>query len=190
MRNCIILIAILVVSQFATAQNLPTIERKGFTASVGLGLGAIGIKDSQTGTNFEEGKFALSFPDLKLGYMLNQRMAVVLNSTGAIYEYEGLDRSFEAFMPTFQYWVADRWWINAGFGLAVDMPALYDIKRDQNDDFNFGHAVGVGAGFEVYRHKNCVMDLKLQALAGGVNLDNNGERDAASLTLGIAFNWY
>jgi len=49
--------------------------------------------------------------------------------------------------------VKDKWWIHVGIGLAIDSPALYDIKDDVKDDWNFDTAVMASTGYDIYKKK-------------------------------------
>lgn len=165
-----------------------TPERKGFMFGLGISGGAISISDEVTGADFEEGQGGISLPNIKIGYMINSKLAVLLNTQGLIYEYNNYDRSFETALVSVQYWVKDRWWIGGGFGAGIDMPALYDVEDNFNDDFNFGCAAGISTGYEIFQRKHFTIDLQLQATAGRAFLENNLHRDAATFTAGIGFN--
>lgn len=190
MRHLAIITVMFMLSLSLYAQqSQTTIERKGLLIGIGLGAGAISIDDSSSGEHFDEGQFGFSFPDLKIGYFLNQRTAILLNTTGMIYKYGDYDRSFEALMPSVQYWVGDRWWVNAGAGLGADMPAFYDVEDGINDDYNFGFSVGLATGYEVYRHNNFAMDVKAQTFLGCINVAD-GNRNLTGFSIGVGFNWY
>ena len=185
-----VLIAVLFTGSLF-AQEAPTgVERKGFVIGLGVGVGAISIADSNAETPFDEAQGGLSLPNLKIGFMLSDRMALLATFPGMIYEVDDRDRSFEAFIPSLQYWVNDRLWVNGGIGLAMDFPALYDMKGLEGDQFNLGCAVAVSAGFELVQRKNFALDLQSKIHLGRVFLDNDIERDAASFSVGVGFNWY
>ena len=87
---------------------------------------------------------------------------------GMIYDFDGKDRSFEAFTPSVQYWVKDNFWINGGVGLSVDMPALYEFDDLSSEDWNFGCAVSASAGYEFYQNDNFTIDLHTKLYLGRV----------------------
>ncbi|OEK04021.1 hypothetical protein [Roseivirga misakiensis] len=165
------------------------IERKGFIIGFGLGGGVISISDSDQEVPFDEAQFGGTFPNLKFGWMVNDRLAILGMYSGMGYEYEGKDRTFDAFMPSVQYWVKDRWWINAGAGLAMDFPAFYE-DNIEDEDWNFGGAVSFSTGYELVQRRNFALDLQTQLQMGWTNINNNLDRDAVLLSFGIGFNWY
>ena len=189
MKNLLIIVftfcTILAYGQNETNQ----IEREGFVIGFGIGGGVISISDSDQEIPFDEGQGGGSFPNLKLGWMVNDRLAILGMYAGMGYEYEDKDRSFDAFMPSVQYWVKDRWWVNAGAGLAMDFPAIYE-NNIKDEDWNFGGAVGFSTGYELVQKKNFALDLQTQLQMGWANLDNGKNRDVVMLSIGIGFNWY
>lgn len=190
MRKIMVTLVVMFLGISSYAQDTVRIERKGFVLGLGLGVGAISISDADTAQDFDKGQGAITLPNLKFGYMLNEKTALLLTTSGMIYNLEGNDRSFETLLPSVQYWVNDNWWLNGGIGLALDMPALYDIKDNVNDDFNFGCGIGLAAGREVYKKKNFAIDLQAQITLGRTFLKGDGHRDAATFSVGVGFNWY
>lgn len=176
---------------FAYGQNetTSTIKRKGFVFGFGIGGGVISISDSDQEVPFDEAQGGGSFPNLKLGWMVNDRLAILGMYAGMGYEYQGKDRSFDAFMPSVQYWVKDGWWVNAGVGLAMDFPAFYEDNIEE-EDWNFGGAVAFSTGYELVQKKNFALDLQTQLLMGTTYLDDDKERDAVVFSIGLGFNWY
>jgi hypothetical protein len=165
-------------------------NREGFMFEFIVGGGIISIEDSAGIQTFDKSQETFIFPDFKLGYMLNNRLAVNVSAPGMIYTVNDNDRHFGAIIPAVQYWVKDRWWIHGGAGLAIDSPALYDIKDNVNDDWNTGIAVMVSTGYEVYRKNKFALNVQSKLLMGGVKLNNNIDRDAVQLSLGIGFSWF
>ncbi|MDW3652797.1 MAG: hypothetical protein R8P61_37305 [Bacteroidia bacterium] len=164
-------------------------ERKGFVIGFGIGGGVISISDSDQGEAFDKAQGGGSFPNLKLGWMVNDRLAILGMYAGMIYENQGKDRSFDALMPSIQYWVKDRWWVNAGAGLAMDFPALYENNIEE-EDWNFGGAVAFSTGYELVQKKSFALDLQTQLQMGWSNLDNGKDRDVVVLSIGLGFNWF
>lgn len=186
--------AFTLISAMAFAQNNTNAQnsfnREGFMFEFGLGGGIISIEDSAGLQSFDDAQGAGTFPELKFGYMLNNRLAVTVSAPGMIYTINDNDRHFGGIIPAVQYWVKDRWWIHSGAGLAIDSPALYDIKDNVNDDWNTGIAVMMSTGYEVYRKNKFALNVQSKLLLGGVKLDNNIDRDAVQLSLGIGFSWF
>ncbi|MFK7811233.1 MAG: hypothetical protein AB8B59_01990 [Maribacter sp.] len=186
--------AFILMSTMAFAQNNTNAQnsfnREGFMFEFGLGGGIISIEDSAGPQSFDDTQGAGTFPELKLGYMLNNRLAITVSAPGMIYTFNDNDRHFGAIVPSLQYWVKDRWWIHAGAGLAIDSPALYDIEDNVNDDWNTGIAVMASTGYEVYRKNKFALNVQSKLLVGGVKLNNNIDREVVQFSLGIGFSWF
>ena len=187
-------IAFTLVSAMAFAQNNSSTQnsfnRDGFMFEFGLGGGIISIEDSAGTQSFDDTQGGGTFPELKLGYMLNNRLAITVSAPGMIYKVNDNDRHFGGIIPSVQYWVKDRWWIHGGAGLAIDSPALYDIKNNVNDDWNTGIAAMVSTGYEVYRKNKFALNLQSKLLIGGVKLNNNIDREVVQFSLGVGFSWF
>jgi hypothetical protein len=193
-RFTILLISLTLCTMVVTAQNNSTNEtifkRDGFMFEFSLGGGVIGVEDSQGIQTFDKSQGALSFPELKFGYMLNDNLAITASMPGMIYQFNNNDRHFGGFIPSVQYWVKDRWWIHGGVGLAIDSPALYDIKDNVNDDWNFGCAVMASTGYEFYKKKNFALNVQSKVVMGRTFLDGDVHRDAVTFNIGLGFSWF
>ena len=184
---------LLLISTITFAQdnsnNQDTFTRDGFMFEFGLGGGLISIEDSTGPQRFDDTQGGGTFPELKFGYMVNNRLAVTLSAPGMIYTFNDNDRHFGGIIPSVQYWVKDRWWIHGGIGLAIDSPALYDIKDNVNDDWNFGCAVMASTGYEIYKKKNFALNVQSKLVLGRASLDGDAHRDAVLFNIGIGFSW-
>jgi len=186
-------VAFAFVSSITYAQNTKTEktnQREGFMFEFTVGGGIISIEDSAGMQTFDKSQGTFVFPDLKLGYMLNEKLAITLSMPGNIYEFQDNDRNFGGFIPSVQYWVKDKWWIHGGVGLAIDSPALYDIKDDINDDWNFGCAVMASTGYEIYKKKNFALNVQSKLVLGRASLDGDAHRDAVIFNVGLGFSWF
>lgn len=185
-------VAFALSSSITYAQNTnpeTTTQRDGFIIEFSVGGGLISIEDSAGIQTFDQSQSAFTFPDLKLGYMLNENLAVTVSMPGMIYEFQDNDRHFGGFIPSLQYWVKNRWWIHGGIGLAIDSPALYDIKDNVNDDWNFGCAVMASTGYEIYKKKNFALNIQSNLVLGRAFLDGDAHRDAVTFNVGLGFSW-
>tara|TARA_R110001583_G_scaffold180064_1_gene337075 strand:- start:192 stop:794 length:603 start_codon:yes stop_codon:yes gene_type:complete len=185
-------VAFALVSSITYAQNTnpeTSTQRDGFIIEFSVGGGLISLEDSEGIQTFDKSQGTFVFPDLKLGYMLNENIAITAAMPGNIYEFQDNDRNFGGFIPSLQYWVKNRWWIHGGIGLAIDSPALYDIKDDVNDDWNFGFAVMASTGYEIYKKKNFALNVQSKLVLGSVSLDGNADRDAVIFNVGLGFSW-
>ncbi len=166
-----------------------TTIRDGFIIEFVVGGGIISLEDTAGIQTFDKSQGTFSFPDLKLGYMLNERLAITVSMPGNIYEFQDNDRHFGGFIPSVQYWVKDRWWIHGGIGLAIDSPALYDIQDNVNDDWNFGCAVMASTGYEIYKKKNFALNVQSKLVLGRAFLGGDAHRDALIFNVGLGFSW-
>lgn len=185
-------LAFVLVSSITHAQDTnseTTTARNGFIFEFVAGGGLISIEDSAGIQTFDKAQGTFVFPDLKFGYMLNEDLAITISFPGNIYEFQDNDRHFGGFIPSVQYWVKDRWWIHGGIGLAIDAPALYDIKDDVNDDWNFGCAVMASTGYEIYKKNNFALNVQSKLVLGRAFLDGDVDRDAVIFNLGLGFSW-
>lgn len=193
-RFTIVLIALTFCTMVVSAQNNSNNEkiskRNGFMFEFSVGGGVISVEDSQGIQTFDKSQGAISFPELKFGYMLNENLAITASMPGMIYKFNNNDRHFGGLIPSVQYWVKDRWWIHGGIGLAIDSPALYDIKDNVNDDWNFGCAVMASTGYEFYKKKNFALNVQSKIVMGRTFLDGDVHRDAVTFNIGLGFSWF
>ena len=185
-------IAFALISSTTYAQNTnaeTTTQRDGFIFEFVVGGGIISIEDSAGIQTFDKAQGAFVFPDVKFGYMLNEKLAITLSLPGNIYEFQDNDRNFGGFIPSVQYWVKDRWWIHGGIGLAIDSPALYDIKDNVNDDWNFGCTVMASTGYEIYKKKHFALNVQSKLVLGRAFLEGNAHRDAVIFNVGLGLSW-
>ena len=185
-------VAFALLSSITYAQNTDsetTTQRQGFIFEFTVGGGIISLEDSAGIQTFDKSQGTFVFPDLKFGHMLNENLAITLSMPGNIYEFQDNDRHFGGFIPSLQYWVKERWWIHGGIGLAIDSPALYDIKDNVNDDFNFGCAVMASTGYEIYKKKNFALNVQSKLVLGRAFLDGDAHRDAVIFNVGLGFSW-
>jgi len=189
----IALMTLMLTSIVGFAQSNSIIEetskREGFIFEFSLGGGVISVEDTEGIQTFDKAQEAISFPELKFGYMLNDNLAITASMPGMIYEFQNNDRHFGGFIPSVQYWVKDRWWIHGGIGLAIDSPALYDIKDNVNDDWNFGCAIMASTGYEFYKKKNFALNVQSKLVMGRAFLEGDAHRDAVTFNIGLGFSW-
>lgn len=190
MKKMILMVSVLIAT-VSLAQDNSTIERKGFVTGVGLSSGSFHIKDSNSPNGLNKTERTIGIPDLKIGYMVNPRTAIILTSAGAIYELtESRDQSFQAFIPTLQYWAKDKLWVSGGFGIGMDSPAFYQIKDIDEPQFNFGYAYSFSTGYELIQRDHCALDIQAKFQGGRAELANGVNRDAVFFMVGLGFNWY
>lgn len=175
----------IVLSQ--SSQEVILIERKGFTFGTSAGAGLLTVSDHDTMSS----QFAISLPNLRIGFMVRERLALQLLIPGSVYKNNGDTRAFEGFCISVQYWLKDKLWILGGAGLALDAPAFWSVDDPRKEDFNFGiPAVVGGMGYELWRKKNFTIDIQYRIYVGQVELDYGGQRHGVSNGFSIGFNWY
>ena len=189
MRNLLI-IAIILLANCTYAQTLiekNNVERKGFVIGVGLGGGALTLNTNDT----LQVAFSGSLPNIKIGAMVNERLALLAMLPGATYTYNGKTRGFEAVMVAAQYWIKDKWWVMGGTGLTFDAPAFFTVKDLKTAGFYTGlPAFTFATGYEVWNNGKFAIDLHYRIFLGKSNLPNNGQREGMSNLFIVGFNWY
>jgi hypothetical protein len=164
-----------------------SVERKGFVIGVGLGAGALTMNTNDTIRT----SFSSSLPNIKVGYMLNKRLALLAVLPGANYKYNRKDRGFEAVIVAAQYWLKDNWWVLGGTGLTFDAPAFYTVKDAKTAGFYIGFpAFTFATGYEVWHKGRFALDLQYRIFLGKSNLPNSGQREGVSNKFIVGFNWY
>lgn len=176
------------------AQEDKTIHRKGFVfgASYGTGYSIFKFPDNEQ----RELGFAL---DVKLGYMIKPDIALLLTTNVSIYDYSGFGRDrkrdFGILAPSIQYWLNDKIWLLGGIGLGGDNPVFWDIDFENvdNDPLETKYFNGLGfvtaVGYEIYRRKNMVLDLKSKISYRNVEMQE-GKTNGVSFALLLGINFY
>ena len=86
----IVTIALIIIANYSFAQTNTgklQIERKGFVFGVGLGAGSLSLNTNDTVST----KLSTALPNIKVGYMLNNRLALLAILPGANYNYNEKD---------------------------------------------------------------------------------------------------
>lgn len=189
MRNFLILILTILVNYSFAQTNFgskPT-ERKGFVIGLGVGAGALTLSAYDT----IQTSFSTTLPNLKVGYMITNRLAILALLPGANYKYNEIDRGFEAVIIAGQYWIKDNWWVMGGTGLTFDAPAFYTVNDPKTAEFNTGiPAITFATGYEIWRKGRFALDLQYRIFNGKSSLPNGGQRKGVSNMLIVGFNWY
>ncbi len=186
MRSFIACLLILAALKAQAQQNHP-FEKKGFSFGLGVGLGALTLNANDTIT----AKFSSTIPNIKVGYMLNKRLALFALLPGANYKYQNKARGFEGLIVAGQYWLKDSWWVLGGTGLTFDAPAFYTVKDPQTAEFNTGlPAFSLATGYEIWHKGRFALDMQYRIFLGKANLKNDGFREGVSNMVILGFNWY
>lgn len=136
--------------------------------------------------------------DLKVGYMLNPKLAILLMSNVSIYNYSGFGRNrkrdFGVLAPSLQYWLKDKLWLIGGIGIGGDNPVFWDIQNPETDPLETKYFSGFGivgtVGYELFKsNKNFTIDIKGKVMYRNVNLQE-GNTTGISYGILIGFNFY
>ncbi|MCB0497025.1 MAG: hypothetical protein KDC79_12875 [Cyclobacteriaceae bacterium] len=194
MKSTIITILLLgmLSVQIVFAQDKKAIERKGFVFGTSWG----GSVSHLTFPNKKQTDFDVAL-DLKIGFMLNPRLALLLTSNVSIYDYSGYGRArkrdFGVLAPSVQYWLTDKVWVLGGAGLGGDNPVLFDLKDPANNELERKYYDGFGfiisTGYEVYRKKNFVVDIKARFTYRNVKIENE-DTSGVSTAILVGINFY
>ncbi|MCF8294585.1 MAG: hypothetical protein K9I34_00865 [Bacteroidales bacterium] len=188
MRTLILIVGVLLSSYSfgQTKLDKSGLERKGFVFGLGIGAGVLNLSTNDTLSV----SLSATLPNIKVGYMINNRLALVALLPGANYKYNGNDRGFEGFILAGQYWLKDKWWVLAGTGLTFDAAAFYTVKDPGTAGFYTGiPAFSLATGYEIWHKGSFVLDLQYRVFLGKSNLPNDGYRKGISNMLTVGFNW-
>lgn len=190
MRNLFTIILISLFSSFQILGQSEAPNKNGFFFGFALGASSLDLTladlDSENSTG-------LSLPNFKIGKMVSDKMALMIYLPGSIYEYEQSGRSrsrgFEAILPSAQFWVKDRFWLMGGVGLGLDAPAFFDIKDEEERNFNFGYAGAISAGYELVQKGSKTIDLQTRIHYGSIDTDD-GNLKGLTVSFLVGFNLY
>ncbi len=163
------------------------VERSGFSIGLGVGAGGLRLKTNDTINN----SFSTTLPNIKVGYMVNTRLELLVMLPGANYKYQGKARGFEGVILAGQYWIKDNWWVLGGVGLTFDAPAFYTVKDPKTAGFYTGFpAISVGTGYEIWHKRRFSLDVQYRFFLGTADLLAHEQRKGMSNMLILGFNWY
>lgn len=174
----------------AQSQKSFEVQRSGFIFGTAFGASSLQLN---TNNLSKETQYSISFPNFKIGSMISNRSAVLVYLPGSIYRYklEGRerDRGFEGIIPSYQYWMNNRWWVLGGIGLCLDAPAFYDIKNEEERKFYFGPSAITAVGYEVWSKGKFALDVQGRINYGYANIPE-GRRNGLAVNVMLGFNWY
>lgn len=193
LKTIVTVICIFLVVHFLQGQEIQSVRKKGFVFGTSLGLANTHLKfpdKSERYTNLGL--------DLKIGYMLNPNLGLLLTSNVSIYNYSGFGRNrkrdFGVLAPGIQYHLNKRLWFLGGVGIGGDNPVFWDIKDPDLDPLETKYFSGLGFvtsfGYEVFRlGSNFVVDIKARVMYRNVNL-LEGTTSGFSYGILIGVNFY
>lgn len=183
-QQILFLAALLTLTTAVYSQSTKEITRKGFVFAAGIG-GGVHLSE---GTAY--GRFTV--PNLKIGAMLNPKLGVMLYAPGGSSKLDGEERAFEGFIPTAQYWFTERFYVNAGVGVAIETTPFYRVDFSQGPpEFNAGLGFTVSAGHEIIQwSENKTIDVQLRLLYGSISYQDQTPKDHLAIDLVFGFNLY
>lgn len=187
MKKLVVLI-LLISSQvvFGQTEKASSDSERGLIFGLGIGLGTLELNTNDTLKN----TLSFSLPNIKIGYKLNKRLALMMLLPGASYKYQEKDRGFEGILLAGQYWVTDDWWLLAGAGLTFDAAAFYTVEDLSQAEFYFGApAFSAATAYEIYEKGPFKLDLQYRFFYGESKIANDGFRRANAHMFIIGFNW-
>ncbi|MDP2385704.1 MAG: hypothetical protein Q8M29_04995 [Bacteroidota bacterium] len=183
MINCM-----LGVSAFAQCKNETVRKGLMFGFSTGIANSNLNFPNkNQNNTNL-----ALNW---KVGYILKPKLALSLNGSVSIYEYNLSDRKrlrdFGGIFASAQYFITDKFWALGGIGIGTDAPVFYDIKPENTVETEYYSGIGFvsSMGYEIYRKKNFALDLQARINYSSVNLPI-GKTNGFTTALLVGINFY
>lgn len=145
--------------------------RKGLTIGIGVGLGKLKLVEDNKTTR----STTITLPNLRIGYFVNENIALQLLLPSAPYRSENTTRSFEGIMLSCQYWIRTHWWIQNGIGVTMDAPAFWTVHDLEIVQFNFGiPSFSFATGYELWTKRNFAIDIQYRVHFGKAN---SGESD-------------
>lgn len=132
----------------------------------------------------------VSIPNLKAGYVWSEKISFLLYLPTGASKKNGTTRAFEAFLPSVQYWVNDRWSLIGGIGLAMDIPAVWTVDFSNPKGFHFGPAVSGSLSYEWWRKNNVGLDVQWRILYGASHVGQNRPRHITACDLVVGITWY
>ncbi|MFT2008557.1 hypothetical protein ACMA1I_07770 [Pontibacter sp. 13R65] len=190
MKSTTLFAICLLLSVSVYAQTNTDITRKGFVFGFSSGIANTVLSfssKSQNNTNL-----ALNW---KIGYMLNPKIALLLNGAVSIYEYNLSDRKrlrdFGGVFASTQYFVSNKLWILGGLGVGTDAPVFYDLKPENTIETKYYSGIGAisSIGYEIYRKNNFALDLQARINYNAVNLPI-GKTNGFTSALQVGLNFY
>lgn len=178
------LTAVLLLITFSIYAQSEQPTRKGFTIG---GAAGIGVLHFTKGMESSETQGDISLPNMKVGWFVQDNLAIYLNTPGQIYEKDGSDRSFEGYIPSVQYWASNKWWISGGIGAALDTPAFYEKRSESNEKNNWGKGVLLSSGYELLQRKKWAIDIQARLYMASVKLDNGNRREGTAFSIALGF---
>jgi len=162
----VLILSLTMLANYAFAQtksDQKEIKRKSLVFGLGLGAGTSTLNTKDTINN----TFSTTLPNIKVGYMLTKRLALLALLPGANYKYNNKTRGFEAVILAGQYWLKTKWWILAGTGLTFDAPAFYTVEDPEKAGFYTGFpAITFATGYEIWQRRRFALDIQYRIFVG------------------------
>jgi hypothetical protein len=175
---------LLMITTAAFSQGDETFTRKGFVFGASIGGGTHFLDDNTYGR--------FTAPNIKVGAMVNPKLAILLLAPGGTYQKGDKQRAFEGLIPTAQYWLTDKFYVNAGVGLAIETTPFYKVDYAEGPpEFNTGLGFTASVGQEIFQWShNKTADLQLRLLYGNIEFEDLTHTNNLAIDFLIGFNLY
>jgi hypothetical protein len=167
-------VMLVIAYTLSNAQNNLKAHRKGFVFGTALGLANSQMRFPSKNQNYTN--LAINW---KIGYMLNPKLAILINGSVSIYDYDLTDRprkrDFGGVFPSVQYHITDKIWLLGGVGIGTDAPVFYDLKPENEIETKYYSGIGgiSSVGYEIYKRKKLVIDLQANGFNSAILLGIN-----------------
>lgn len=170
-KQSIISVLFFFISFSIFGQSASKIKYEGLIFGASLGI-ANTIQSFPYG---DKEHFSYSY-DVNLGKVIGSRLALLVSSNTAGYEYEedrSRGRKFSVLTPCVQYWFSKRLSFLGGIGVGLDAPVYYDIEPD-NLSTELQHHVGIGGvtalAYDFYENEGFAFTVKAKCTYRDVKL--------------------
>lgn len=166
-------------------------HRSGFLIGFALGFGTMSNKDCESCDDLDGGA-----GEFHIGGMLTPNLALMYDVSLVTHQFEGSRGTLTHGLHTIAAQLfTDRFWVKAGLG--AGQLSYQEDSSDSSDpkESDWGTAVMLAVGMEVYQGQTFALDLQLRGAA--VTYENqdivgNSEETTTITNVGVmlGFNWY
>lgn len=161
-------------------------DARGLVLGASVGVGRLHMGTCSDGScQAARDVMRVSLPNLKVGWMVRPRTALLFTIPTGIHVDAGAHRSFEGFVPAVQQWVGPRVWLQGGAGIAMDAPVIFTSPHG----FHAGPAVVGAAGVQLARRGRGQVNLEVRTTAARLGTAGGGRRPVVATDILVGFTW-
>lgn len=180
----LIALAIALACAASPAHADPSV-RRGAVLGVAIGAGGVVTADCTGSCDPARRFLRLAAPNLKLGWLLAPRAAILLYVPTGLHRRDGDLRAFESVAPAVQLWPRPETWVLAALGPGFDFPAIGSATTG----FHVGAAATLVAGHRIARLAGWDVELQARAMGGLIDVGDATRRAGAlDLLIGLTRN--